>query len=205
MPTVDELLLRCAGPVGDPAALPHALRALGEKLGFPLAAVRSHAALGGGELYAYFALAGPLPLDAEMSSCLQQAAKELQPLACLRSQVTRLQRIADIPGASHGQLARFHYAVETDPAPGWEEELERWYRDEHLPGLASVHGTVRARRFRNLDSGPLSLACYDLLSPETLQDEAWLAVRHTPWSARVRPNFRHTKRTMFRTLLPDTA
>jgi hypothetical protein len=57
-------------------------------------------------------------------------------------------------------------------------------------------------------SGPLpgdgvlsaALACYDLVSPDTLGCPPWLAIRYTGWSDKVRPNFRNTKRTMFRTL-----
>ena len=49
---------------------------------------------------------------------------------------------------------------------------------------------------------PSSHAGYDLTSPAVLESEAWLAVRHTAWSDRVRPQFRNTRRTMFRELPP---
>jgi hypothetical protein len=39
-----------------------------------------------------------------------------------------------------------------------------------------------------------------LVDPETLVSEAWLAMRRTAWSERVRPHFRNTKRTTFRRL-----
>jgi hypothetical protein len=67
-----------------------------------------------------------------------------------------------------------------------------------MPGLASVPGCVLARRYLNADGGPLSYACYDLEAPEVLGSPPWLAVRHTEWSSRVRPQFRDTLRTMFR-------
>ncbi|NBW63424.1 MAG: 7-carboxy-7-deazaguanine synthase QueE, partial [Synechococcaceae bacterium WB4_1_0192] len=41
---------------------------------------------------------------------------------------------------------------------------------------------------------PLHLACYDLLHADVTESEPWLAVRHTDWSSRVRPLFRHTRR-----------
>ncbi|MCC6194051.1 MAG: hypothetical protein IT518_06225 [Burkholderiales bacterium] len=69
-----------------------------------------------------------------------------------------------------------------------------------MPGLAGVPGCVRAQRYANLDSGPRSHACYDIVHPDVPQSADWLAVRATPWSDRVRPQFRNTRRTMFRLL-----
>ena len=106
-------------------------------------------------------------------------------------------------GASAGTHAGFHYVVETDAAPGWEEELDRWYAEEHLPALAAVPGCARAARLRNLDGGPRSHAFYELASPEVLQTPAWLAVRASAWSGRIRPQFRNTRRTMFRKVGED--
>jgi hypothetical protein len=62
---------------------------------------------------------------------------------------------------------------------------------------------VRASRYLNHDHGPLSLACYDLVTQETLGSPPWLAVRETEWSSRMRPRFTNTIRTMF-DLLADT-
>lgn len=115
----------------------------------------------------------------------------------------RLSLLEDIPGRSAGKPARFHYVVETDAAAGWEGELGRWYAEEHLPALAAVPGCVRAGRLRNLDGAPRSHAFYELESPEVLQTPAWLAVRKSAWSERVRPQFRNTRRTMFRKLGED--
>lgn len=103
------------------------------------------------------------------------------------------------PAASAGGDAGWHYVVETDVAPGCEDDFNAWYDREHLPGLAAVPGTVRAARYVDADeqASPRYHACYDLLSPATLESAPWLAVRGTPWSARVRPTFRNTRRTMF--------
>ena len=60
---------------------------------------------------------------------------------------------------------------------------------EHLAGLASVPGTVRAARYRDAIGHPRYHACYDLVQPQILDSPAWLAVRATPWSDRVRPTF----------------
>jgi hypothetical protein len=110
----------------------------------------------------------------------------------------RLQCLQMLDGASAGQVAHYHYVVETDVLTDHEDELNAWYAQEHLPGLASVPGTVRAARYFDAAGSPRYYACYDLASPETLGSPAWLAVRGTDWSARVRPAFRNTRRTMFR-------
>lgn len=114
--------------------------------------------------------------------------------------VSRLERVFDTPGASAASQPVFHYVVEMDPETGWMPELSQWYDTEHMPGLAQVSGCVQASRFLNHDHGPLSLACYDLLTEETLGSPPWLAVRGTQWSSRMRPRFTNTIRTMFRLL-----
>lgn len=115
----------------------------------------------------------------------------------------RLEVALDLPGASDSLSPRFHYVVETDADEGWQEEIERWYDTEHLKGLASVPGCVRAQRWTNHDGGPRSLACYDLLTEDVLGSPPWMAIRGTPWSSRARPHFRNTRRTMFQRLGPE--
>lgn len=119
----------------------------------------------------------------------------------LQATVSRLQGLVCLDGPAAGHAPRFHYVVETTPAAGWEEEFQRWYDEEHLPGLAQVPGCIRAQRFLNLDGHPASFACYDLEAPDVLGSPAWLAVRGTAWSNRVRPHFTRTIRTMFRVIV----
>jgi hypothetical protein len=108
-----------------------------------------------------------------------------------------LNLLANLPGASHGQAAPYHYVVETDVAPEHEAQFNAWYRQEHLPGLASVPGTVRARRYLRNAAGPRYYACYDLTSLDVLNSSPWLAVRNTAWSYIVRPTFVGPVRTEF--------
>ena len=81
-------------------------------------------------------------------------------------------------------------------------EISAWYDQEHMPGLAAVPGCAHAQRMLNHDHGPLSLACYDLVTEAALNSPPWLAVRATAWSDIARPHFTNTKRTMFQRL-PD--
>jgi hypothetical protein len=103
-------------------------------------------------------------------------------------------------GATRGSAPLFHYVVETDVEPEHEEDLNDWYNNEHLPGLAAVPGCIAATRYRNMLHSPRYIAAYDLISPDVLERPEWLAVRNTPWSARVRPHLFNTKRTLFRHL-----
>jgi hypothetical protein len=113
---------------------------------------------------------------------------------------SRLEAVMDLPGASHTETPIFHYVVETDAEDGWMNEIARWYDTEHMPGLARVPGCIRATRLLNHDHGPQSLACYDLVSTQTLGSQPWLAVRNTAWSDKARPHFTNTKRNMFSTV-----
>jgi hypothetical protein len=108
-----------------------------------------------------------------------------------------LERLRELDGASAADGAPYRYIVETDVEDGHEADFNAWYDDEHLAGLASAPGTVRAFRYRAPDGRPRYHAYYDLAHPDVLGSPAWLAVRATPWSDRVRPHFVNTKRTMF--------
>lgn len=115
-------------------------------------------------------------------------------------QASRLQLVFDAPGASVHETPAFHYVVQTDAEDGWMDEIVRWYDTEHMPGLAGVPGCVHARRLISHDHGPRSLACYDLVSEQTLGSPPWLAVRGTAWSDKTRPHFTNTRRNMFKVL-----
>ena len=155
-----------------------------------------------GDAYGYLALPQRCLLAATDLDAVRAAFVQALP-ADARGRVSRLERDFEVAGASAQALPAFHYVVEMDPEAGWRDELLRWYDTEHMPGLAGVPGSIRATRLLNHDHGPLSLACYDLVSPETLGSPPWLAVRASEWSSRVRPHFTNTRRIMFRTLLPE--
>jgi hypothetical protein len=112
----------------------------------------------------------------------------------------RLECVQSLAGASAGEPVSFHYVVEADVLPENDSQLNAWYQDEHLPGLASVPGTIRAARYRRTHpttGRPKYYACYDLVSLDVTKTAPWLAVRHTAWSDVVRPLFLNTVRTEF--------
>ena len=149
-----------------------------------------------GEAYLYARLDVPAPLDADALALLADLFRQALPDA-QDVRVSRLEQVFAREGHSRVEVPVFHYVVEMDPDAGWMPEIARWYDTEHMPGLAAVPGCIHAMRLLNHDHGPLSLACYDLVSTETLGSPPWLAVRGTAWSDITRPHFTHTKRTMF--------
>ncbi|MBE9605291.1 hypothetical protein IAI18_10470 [Acetobacteraceae bacterium H6797] len=93
----------------------------------------------------------------------------------------------------------FLYTVETGVDPADEAELMAWYEQDHLPRLAAVPGVVAAARYRLIEGeAPCYLAAYWLTAPEVFESPAWLEARKTDWTARMRPCFRHPRRTMRR-------
>ncbi|HET8692878.1 MAG TPA: hypothetical protein VFM30_12165, partial [Steroidobacteraceae bacterium] len=114
-----------------------------------------------------------------------------------------LEPLAEWQGACAADEAPYHYVVATDIGAENEDDFNRWYDTEHMPGLAGVPGTVHCARLRSRDGAPRYHACYDIASPKVLEGAAWLAMRHTPWSARVRRQFRNPRRLMFRTVLDE--
>jgi hypothetical protein len=112
----------------------------------------------------------------------------------------RLECLQSLDGPSINEPVNFHYVVEADVLPENDAQLNAWYQDEHLPGLASVPGTIRAARYRRTHPStglPQYYACYDLVSLDVTKTAPWLAVRHTAWSDVVRPMFLNTVRTEF--------
>ena len=148
-------------------------------------------------LYAYLQLQKRQEMSAEALASIVNELQSFGP-ALTELSLSRMQIMLDVPGHSSGEKPHFHYVVETDPEEGWLDEIARWYDTEHMIGLARVEGCILARRMLNHDQGPKSLACYDLVTEETLGSEPWLAVRWTDWSSKVRPHFTNTKRTMFK-------
>lgn len=192
----DALLVQATMPCGAAAQLPGLMLRL--RCALPDSPVQVHAALNAAQdvFYAYLYLPGRAQLDPSVAAALGSALKSEWP-QWQNLRVSRLEKVYDEAGASAGTKTVFHYVVEMDPAPGWMPQLARWYNTEHMPGLALVPGCIRASRFLNHDHGPLSLACYDLVTEDTLGSAPWLAVRETEWSSRMRPHFTNTIRTMF--------
>jgi hypothetical protein len=82
--------------------------------------------------------------------------------------------------------------------PEGEKDFNAWYDEEHIPALAGVPGTLAARRYRSaeVNGSHRYVAIYHLASPEVAQSGAWKKAIDTPWSERVRHNFRDRLRIL---------
>jgi hypothetical protein len=195
------LLLKAVVGDSDDSTLVSSLAGIRRTIAVPFAEFAVYRGVRTPDVYAYGALEGAVdPADRD-SQRFDAIARQLPAMTLSVRAIDCLENVFSATVASAGTVAEFHYTVETDAADGWDEEIFRWYDTEHLPGLAAVPGCVRAQRFLNGDGGPHSHACYDLADPKVLESGAWLAVRRSPRSDRLRPQFRNTRRTMFRTML----
>ncbi|WP_149536961.1 DUF4286 family protein [Siccirubricoccus phaeus] len=99
------------------------------------------------------------------------------------------------------KAAPFLYTVELDIAEADLPEIFRWYEEEHLPMLTSCPGCIGGTRYRRLDGGaPNLLAAYRFERAEVNQTPEWIAARSTPWTEKVRPLFRSSRRYVRRLL-----
>ena len=121
-------------------------------------------------------------------------AKELLPA---NVQAIAMTRVAELAGVSKGQVAPFFYTVEITASAEHMPAVSGWYDREHMPDLASVPGTVRARRFLSHGAEPTSYACYDITTSTIRETPEWKSKLGTEWSNRVRPHFVSLKRNMF--------
>lgn len=194
--TCNALLLKCAAACPPDAAMRwHASATWPAQLQTSLdSAFTPHAENGLPMLHVYVRFSEAA--DMSHASCVA-LEKAWQAQTGHAAQISRLQEVMHLEAPHTPSALDVHYVVETDPEAGWEDEIFKWYDQEHLPGLARVPGCLVARRYLNLDHSPRSFACYDLLNPAVLTSAPWLAVRGTAWSDICRPHFTNTLRTLF--------
>lgn len=78
-------------------------------------------------------------------------------------------------------------------------ELERWYREEHVPMLLEVSGWRRIRRYRKLEgSGPDLLAFHEIDSTDLFRSPAYQRAVSTPWRTRAMALATARERRVFR-------
>ncbi len=67
-------------------------------------------------------------------------------------------------------------------------EVQRWYREEHIPRLGAVAGCVSARHFFSHSGTHNSIGIYELERAEICASEVWKEAAITPWTIRMRPH-----------------
>jgi hypothetical protein len=97
--------------------------------------------------------------------------------------------------------------VYCDVAVEHDEELNRWYNEEHIPERLAIPGVLNAARYKAVEGGPTYLACYELTSPDAWYAEAWQKWLKdpTPWSKRMSPSVIGTSyiRNLYRRIYPQ--
>ncbi len=100
---------------------------------------------------------------------------------------------ADSPADAGGLLVNV-----MNVEPEHEAEFNEWYDHEHIPALAAVPGVLAARRFKDAKGTHRYLALYHLQAPEVTMGQAWKQAASTPWTERLRPQFRDHLRILAR-------
>jgi hypothetical protein len=80
--------------------------------------------------------------------------------------------------------------ISMNVAPEHENEFNEWYNVEHLPALAGVPGVLAARRYRGTGAVQRYAAIYHFANPDVPNSAAWKTAANTPWTEKMRPNFR---------------
>jgi hypothetical protein len=100
---------------------------------------------------------------------------------------------ADSPKAAGGLLVNAMNVL-----PEHEAEFNEWYDHEHIPALSAVTGVLSARRFKDPAGTHRHLALYHLKTPEVARGDEWKTAAASPWTERLRPNFRDHVRVLSR-------
>ncbi|WP_459548617.1 hypothetical protein [Nocardia sp. X0981] len=81
------------------------------------------------------------------------------------------------------------------PPPGWEEDFDDWYENEHIPARLVIDGFSHALRYRQ-QGDPWHLACYFLDDMAALKTPAYETLKSDPpdRTARMLANVSHFTR-----------
>lgn len=76
------------------------------------------------------------------------------------------------------------------PKPEQEDELNRWYEEEHLADRLAMPGWLNARRYVSLEGSPKYAALYELTGLEALHSPEYSRAQQnsTPWTRQVVDN-----------------
>jgi hypothetical protein len=89
---------------------------------------------------------------------------------------------------------RFMLIVATDVAGEMEEEFNKWYDNEHIPGLLKVPGVLNAQRYISVNGSPKYFAIYEHENEYVQEKEEYKKILNTDWTKRIRPHLKHFKR-----------
>jgi hypothetical protein len=83
--------------------------------------------------------------------------------------------------------------VTLDVREGWEDEVQRWYDEDHIPEKMAIEGFVGAHRYQSLDHPRRVVTIYEL------SDVAGADVRVPPteWTTRIKEGWEAVERSVW--------
>lgn len=90
--------------------------------------------------------------------------------------------------------------VQTDVEPEMEGEFNRWYDEEHIPGLLRVPGVIAARRGINAGNGQKYIAIYEHENSNIQHTAAYRAAIETEWTRKIRPYLNNVQRKIYKVI-----
>lgn len=82
------------------------------------------------------------------------------------------------------------YFAKAEAEPEYEEELSRWYNEEHIPLLMKVPGYLGAKRYVAVEGGPKFLTFWEIESIDAYKSKAHDEAVDTPWTHKLRPHMK---------------
>lgn len=98
-------------------------------------------------------------------------------------------------------LSRTVYIVTMDVESSHEDELNRWYDQEHLPALLGVPGYRSARRYVAVEGKPKYMAFWEIDSIDAFRSRERQVAIDTPWSDRLKP-YRKSQLAIYEQVFP---
>jgi hypothetical protein len=87
--------------------------------------------------------------------------------------------------------------------PAHEDELNRWYDEEHFPERIACPGFLNGRRYTTVQGAPKYLAIYDLETPAVLETDAYRRIAgRSPWTERLAEKFDPIVRNVYVEIRP---
>jgi hypothetical protein len=101
-----------------------------------------------------------------------------------------------------GAAALFIVAMNVED--DYDEEFNRWYAEEHLPGMSAVPGIMAARRYKTLPGHGTQryFAVYHAEHPDALGGPEWREAGETPWTHRMREHMYDRERSIYAPYVP---
>ncbi|HXA31404.1 MAG TPA: hypothetical protein VNV87_04015 [Acidimicrobiales bacterium] len=83
--------------------------------------------------------------------------------------------------------------VTIDVREGWEDEVDRWYDEDHIPEKLAIDGFVRAHRYRSVDHPRRFVTLYELSDV----GGADVRVPPTEWTTRIKEGWESVERSVW--------